>query len=156
MPKLLLLLILSSNLLAKTLIINSFPVDKKVLNEIKTSGCKYQKEKWLSLLLTHESFTENITYNNSCDIQAKFKVNYNEDFKLTAQIRNRELKAFESLAHINIEFRDKPYLIIELKNAKLKSKNKETKFNLIQEFIIDPFSKDPIKESKKTKLKIIK
>lgn len=133
-----------------------FPFYKNSSKTIKTSGCKIQDSKWLSLLLTQEPFVEEIKYSKECDIEGRFKVLFNKPFPIKLNFRDKNTKNLQANMFINIEFRDKPYLILKLINAKLVTIKETLSFYYEHEFQIDPFSDPPIKEDRGGKITFIK
>ena len=47
-------------------------LSKQGKNSIKTKSCNFQKERWAMLLLTGESFKENIKFNKQCSLPSAF------------------------------------------------------------------------------------
>lgn len=135
-------------------ILSILPFNKKSVSTIKTEKCNIQKDKWVSLLLTHEEFVEEIKYNSNCQLQGKFKVKFNKDFPVKLDIKNTEIKKLDANMFINIEFREKPYLVIKLKRSKLISKKGDIKFDYHHEFQIDPFANPPIQKDLGAKITI--
>ncbi len=133
-----------------------FPFNQSKAQSIKTKGCKLNEAKWAALIITHEAFQESIKYGPECDIQGSFTVKYNEYFPLSLKIQKNELKSFVGKMHINIEFKESPYLILQLDDSKLSSDKKSLEFKLKQEFQIDPFSEEPIKKNLGTVISIKK
>jgi hypothetical protein len=113
-------------------------LSKQGKNPIKTQGCNFQKERWAMLLLTGESFKENIKFNKQCDIQGTFTVKRDQYFPVNFKIRN--LKNYKSIkAHIklNIEFEIQTLLVTRIKDAKLLGKTPLV-FGLEYKVAIDP------------------
>ena len=46
--------------------------NSKELRNFKTKGCRVQKEKWAMLLITQQTFKENVRFNKDCDLSEHF------------------------------------------------------------------------------------
>jgi len=123
-------------------------LNKKGQTHLKSVGCNIQKEKWLMLMLTKESFTENIRFNKTCDFQGKVPVAADKFFPFNIKIQNlKNFKALNSLFKFSLAFEKEPVLKIWIKDAALIGKAQKY-FNLSYSFIIDPLNAEkPIKKS---------
>lgn len=121
---------------------------KKITSKIKTEGCQFKKQKWLESLLTSASFTEKISFNKDCDLQGEHTVAPNKPFPINLAIRS--FKGYERLLTnflYKIEFKEKPELIIQMKNAILKGKETIV-FDMNYSLEVDIMSKDPLQKDK--------
>ena len=128
-------------------ILSLLPFNTNAKSKIKTQKCNIQKQKWINLLLTHEQFEEKIKYNQDCDLEGNYTVQYNKNFPIKLNVKNSEITEFNGNMLINIEFREKPFLVLKLIKSKIISSKDDTLFDYLHEFQIDPFSQNPIKKN---------
>lgn len=111
---------------------------------IKTKGCAINKNKWLSALLTKESFVEEIDFNKNCDLKGKYKVRVDQFFPLKMKIRGlKNYSNIKTQMRLAIVFEDKAVLKLEMKKAKLSGVN-DLHFNMDYKVLIDPLSDNPL------------
>lgn len=129
-----------------------FPaLSKKNEKSIKTKGCKFQKEKWVSFLLTKQSFTETLTFNPQCDLEGSFVVKMMEPFPIELKVKEHSLiRKIQSNIMFSLHFENKVLLNIFMNssNLELKNKDKNLLFDLKYGVYIDPLNENPFKEHK--------
>jgi hypothetical protein len=116
--------------------------------QIKTSGCKFQKEKWGAIILTKQSFEEKIVFNKTCDLNGSFTVQMDKFFPINMKVRNhKQMKKIISNIKMGIVFEDMPLLTLNMKDSILIGKQNIT-FDMNYGVYIDPLNKDPLKKHK--------
>jgi hypothetical protein len=108
--------------------VSLFSPHKTNSSNIKTSGCKLSENKWIQILITHENFHENISFNKGCDLQGSFTVKYNTPFPISLKIRNPNYHELKGTMSIQVLFENKTYLLTNLQNFNLYKKNKTIPF----------------------------
>lgn len=117
---------------------------------IKTSGCKYQKEKWAKMLLTKESFKETFSFSKTCDLEGSFTPAIDKFFPLNLKIKGHK-NITEAILQVqfSIVFEDMPVLNVVLNESELKTKNNENiLFRLDYAHYLDILSKNPLSKPK--------
>ncbi len=124
---------------------------------LQTQGCKYQKQKWTQLLLTKQSFKEEIKFNNSCDIEGSFSPKMEEFFNAPLKVKgHKNIKSFNLNIKFSIVFEEKPVFLINLKDSYLMTnKNQKIKFKLNYAYYLDLMSKDPLSNPKGGEFELI-
>jgi len=121
---------------------------------IKTKGCTFQKDKWMGMILTKQSFEEKIKFNKSCDLQGNFTVKMDTPFPVNLEVRGlKGYKRILSNLMFNIAFEENVVLNLAMKNTVLKG-SKDLVFDLEYALYFDPTPKDPFKKHKGGKLYI--
>lgn len=131
-------------------------IKKENQKDLKTSGCKINKGKWLQSVLTKESFTEKISFNKECDLQGSFKVQIGKFFNVPLKIRNKKFDKTNFKIKFDILYEKVMKLVVTIKDGFLFShKKQEFKFDTKQSFKVDPFNqKEPIVPLKKGVLNV--
>jgi hypothetical protein len=114
------------------------PVDTD--SKFKVNGCQVQQEKWLQLLVTNQTFKEEIKFGKDCDIQGSVSPSIGKSFPAIFTIRN--LDKFKEIRYdmlIELKYDPKPTLTTEFKNAKLHSPDEVIEFSAKNSAIINPF-----------------
>lgn len=117
-------------------------------NQKFATDCDYQKAKWLESLLTRQPFELNIQFTKTCDIQGKNQVKPFTPFSFTLTLRNHP--SFHKVVgnfFYQIEFKEKPELILKLKSAKATGK-RTIHFDMNYKFIVNLLEADPLQENK--------
>lgn len=113
-------------------------------SSLTTEHCDIQKEKWALIMLTKQSFIENIKFKKGCDIEGKFTVKADTYFPIKLKLRNlKNYKSLKAQMKFEITFTDQAVLNVNLKNSTLSSKNagkKDIYFLLDYAAAIDPMN----------------
>lgn len=131
---------------------------KKPSKDIKfnISKCDIQKQKWLMLLLTKQSFKETVKFKKDCDTEGSFTPEMEKPFLVNLKLRNTKSytnTTFKLL--INLSYDPTPNITLSMKEGELKNKTDKIEFTANYSIDIDPLSKDIIKKDKGGTLKII-
>jgi len=131
---------------------------KKPSKDIKfnISKCDIQKQKWLMLLLTKQSFKESIKFKKNCDIEGSFSPKMEVPFTVDLKLRNA--KAYNQTSYkmkINLSYDPTPMITLSMNSGVLKSKVDTIEFSANYSAEIDPLSKEIIKKDNGGTLKII-
>ncbi len=125
-----------------------FPALRAQKSPIRTKGCSFQKEKWISIVLTKQEFEEKIRFGPDCDLEGDFTVKVDKFFPI-----NFKLKKFKNYKNIlgnikmSVIFEEMPLLKVEFKDAILKGKQ-NLFFNMDYGVYIQPLEKNPLKKHK--------
>lgn len=136
--------------------INLF-IGKRTKN-LKTYGCKLQRQKWLMGLLSKESFKEKITFNKACDLEGEFTVHFKHPFIVSLKVKDqKEYDNFETKAFIKLEYTTDAILTLKLDDSKLSYKKVPKHFFFGQySMVLDPLNpKKPIKKKLGGIIKIV-
>jgi hypothetical protein len=116
--------------------------------KIKTQGCSFQKQKWLTALLTQESFTETLKFKKDCDLEGQYTVKVNDFFPINLKIqKHKHIKRIITNLKLEIIFTESAQLQIKMKDAILKS-NKDISFDMTYKIEIDPMAASPLGKHK--------
>jgi hypothetical protein len=122
------------------LLINNAKSTVNTESKFKVNGCQIQQEKWLQLLVTNQTFKEEIKFAKDCDIQGTVSPSIGKSFPAVFTIRN--LDKFKEVRYdmlIELKYDPKPTLTTEFKNAKLHSPDQVIEFSAKNSAIINPF-----------------
>ena len=117
-------------------------------SSIKTSGCKIQKDKWATAVLTKEPFQETLTFSKDCDLSCSYMVKMDQFFPVKLKIRNfKNYDAISSQVKFTIIFEDMPLLQLEMKDATINGA-KPLSFAMNYGVYLDLMKKDPLSKHK--------
>lgn len=126
-------------------------------SSFEASGCNYQEEKWLALLIGGPSFKEEIKFAKKCDLQGSFSPVMAKNFPVKLHIRKfPDYTQIAGLALIRLSLELEPKLLIKLTQAKLTGPKKSVEFDLSYEATINPLNSDIIEKDLGGKLFIRK
>lgn len=116
-------------------------------SSFEASQCKYQKEKWLALLIGGPSFKEEIKFSDKCDLEGSFSPSMDKNFPIKLRIRNfPNYTQLESLALIRLTLELEPKLSLKLTKAKLIGTQKSVEFDISYQATVNPLNSDIIEK----------
>lgn len=123
---------------------------------IKTKGCKFQKEKWTAMILTKQGFNESLKFNKDCDLEGDFSVVMDKYFPINLKVKGQKnIQRIISNIKLEIVFEDMPLLNLGMKDSIIRGEKNIT-FNMNYGVYIDPLDKSPLRKHKGGKLHIKK
>ena len=115
----------------------------KELKEFKSQGCELQKQKWVLMLITKQSFDEKLKFSKTCDIQGNFSPKASEFFPIDFKLRGlKDVSRLKALVQITVVFGKETKLKLELNKASYYNQKNilQKEFALTYSFEIDPFN----------------